>query len=222
MNGTDGLPRFIKNGGGIRWFNHPTDDSVDVAVIPFASGIIGQYDIQDIPISMFATDDKIVEYDIGVGDEVFIVGLFTRFMGHSLISPIVRTGNIAMMPKEKISNGTEEIDAYLAEGRSIGGLSGSPAFCRSTLNIPLQSSDGSQARLSGLGPIHFLGLVHGHWYVPITSTEPKESQVTNLERNESVNLGISVIIPAKKILEVIYNPELVRIREDAFRRTAHT
>jgi hypothetical protein len=212
FNGNDGIPRFGKSGGDIRWFYHPTDESVDVAVMPFPSSMIREYDIQHIPISMFATDQRIMEYNIGLGDELVIVGLFTRFFGTSQIEPIVRTGNIAMMPREKIFTGVETIDAYLAEGRSIGGLSGSPVFCRSTLKMPTQSADGSQAFISGLGPFHLLGLMHGHWNLLPSMAGP--------ESGEAVNMGISVVVPAKKILEVIYNPELVDLRSTAFRRDA--
>jgi hypothetical protein len=33
-------------------------------------------------------------------------------------------------------------------------------------------------------------------------------------------MGVSIIIPAKKILEVLFSPELVAVREEAFKRQA--
>jgi hypothetical protein len=55
------------------------------------------------------------------------------------------------------------MDAYLAEGRSIGGLSGSPVFVRNTVNRRVPTAKGRPKHISGLGSLHLLGLIHGHW-----------------------------------------------------------
>ena len=211
FNGKDGKPLFVKN-GGVPWYFHPTEpDSVDVAVIPFASSRIHDYDISPIPVQIFADEARIMEYDIGLGDEVFSVGLFTRYFGLTTLIPIVRVGNIAMMPKEPVPLGTFGLaEAYLAEGRSIGGLSGSPVFCRNTVKMPGFNREGQVKHVAGVGQIHLLGLVHGHWDLPIDFPES--------EKSEAVNMGVSIVIPAKKILEVLYGPDLTRARNDAFRR----
>jgi hypothetical protein len=50
--------------------------------------------------------------------------------------PIVRTGNISMIPSEKVPGiqirrgESVESEVYLIEARSVGGLSGSPVFIR--------------------------------------------------------------------------------------------
>ncbi len=211
MNGKDGSPLFLKS-GEVHWWYHPTEpDSVDVAVIPFASERLREYDIEWIPEDVFATDKRIADFGIGLGDEIVIVGLFTRFCGSSHLIPLVRTGNIAMMPKDKLPlSQFGDIDAYLAEGRSIGGLSGSPVFVRSTVHMPVQSKAGELSHISGLGPLHFLGLIHGHWDLPNTFSA--------VEQAEAVNMGVSIIIPAKKVLEVLYHPELVQMRKEMYER----
>ena len=211
VNGKDGSPRYLKNGGDAHWFYHPSDSSVDVAVMPLASPKVAEYDIQHISIAQFVTEPAIEKYQIGLGDELLIVGLFTRFFGNSQLIPIVRTGNLAMMPREKVPTGMGEMNAYLAEGRSIGGLSGSPVFCRSTVKMLGQLADGEPVQMSGLGMTHFLGLVHGHWDLPASFNET--------ERQEAVNMGISIVVPAKIILEVLYHPDLVELRKSAFQRS---
>jgi hypothetical protein len=212
FNGTDGMPRFIKNGGGMRWFFHPTDEAVDVAILPFASAIVNKYDLQHIPVEMFATEERIEEYSIGLGDEIIVVGLFTEFFGTSHLIPIVRTGNIAMMPIDKLLSSRGPIEVYLAEGRSIGGLSGSPVLCRSTVNLDMQTPTGEPARMSGLGPMHLLGLMIGHWDMPVDFSDE--------DQPKAINMGVSAIVPAKVILEVLNNPQLVQLREMAFAREA--
>jgi hypothetical protein len=80
-------------------------DSVDAAVIPFASSRLRDYDISPIPVQIFVDEARIGEFNIGLGDEIFSVGLFTRYFGRSTLIPIVRTGNIAMMPREPVPLG---------------------------------------------------------------------------------------------------------------------
>lgn len=207
MNAKDGAPLFLRTGDQ-KWFYHPTEkDSVDIAVLPFGSARFDEYDITWIPEEAFATDKKIADFDIGLGDELVIIGLFTRFFGSTHLIPIVRTGNIAMMPRDKLPiKGFGEMEAYLAEGRSIGGLSGSPVFVRNTVNMPGVMAGGKPGQISGLGPLHLLGLMHGHWDLPVSFSKA--------EQTEAVNMGVSIVVPAKKILEVLYHPELVAMRKE--------
>jgi hypothetical protein len=208
MNAKDGEPRFLRTGEQ-QWFYHPTEkDSVDVAVIPLGSTNIDLYDIAFIPEAIFATEERIAEYDIGLGDETIIVGLFTPFIGVTQVSPIVRTGNIAMMPRDRVPiKDFGPMEVYLAEGRSIGGLSGSPVFVRNTVKTPMQSAQGV-SHLYGLGDGHLLGLAHGHWDLPV--------EFSAAEKAEAVNMGVLIVVPAKKILEVLYHPELVAMRKEHY------
>jgi hypothetical protein len=47
--------------------------------------------------------------------------------------------------------------------------------------------------------------MHGHWDLPIG---------VGTEEAEAVNMGIAIVVPAQKILEVLYHPELVAMREE--------
>jgi hypothetical protein len=209
MNGKDGFPLFMKNGGE-GWFFHPDDPSVDVAVLPMASLRLPEYDYQDISIDRFATAERIQKYGIGVGDEIINIGLFSPFIGSSRLTPIVRTGTLAMMPDGRLPHPVYgSVEAYLAEGRSIGGLSGSPVFVRDTVQLPVQTQDGAPAQLSALGTFHLLGLMLGHWDAPPDFSEAD---------GRSVNMGISLIVPAYKILEVLFSPDLTTLRQEAFDR----
>lgn len=209
MNGKDGRKILLKSGdtNPQQWWYHPTErDSVDVAVTPFATAIMDEYDVEWIPEDSFATEQRIAQHSIGLGDEIIIVGLFTRFIGSSRLVPLVRTGNVAMMPDRIPVRGFGNMEAYLVEARSIGGLSGSPVFVRSTVNTPVASPALGKTLMSGLGPGHLLGLMHGHWEVPLN--------FSSTEQAEAVNMGVAIVVPAKKILEVLYHPELVQMRKE--------
>jgi hypothetical protein len=68
MNAKDGAPLFLRSGDA-RWFYHPTEpDNVDVAVLPFGSPRFAEYDITWIPEDVFATDQRITDFKIGLGD----------------------------------------------------------------------------------------------------------------------------------------------------------
>ena len=110
------------------WHFHPTDRSVDVAAMNFAYE--SMFDHLVYPAAGIATADVIRTQEIGIGDEAFIVGLFAHHYGQQRNIPIIRMGNIAAMPEEKIQTASEKMEAFLIESRSIGGLSGSPVFVK--------------------------------------------------------------------------------------------
>ncbi len=79
------------------WIFHPFEAAcVDVAVARFSPGadFLGTH----ILSSCFLTDEAIKIGRIGPGDEVAIVGLFTKLEGRSKDIPLVRVGNVAMIP----------------------------------------------------------------------------------------------------------------------------
>jgi hypothetical protein len=168
----------------------------------FTPARLAELDIEHVPIGLFADQEKIQEHNVGVGDEVFITGLFTKVTETSQNIPIVRIGNIAMMPDERIPFYKGMYEAHLIESRSIGGLSGSPVFVRPTIGVHVGDEDGQPVILSGAGKILFFGSVIGHWEVPEEFT---------MTQAEAVNMGIAPVVPAHKIKEVIMQPDLVEM-----------
>jgi hypothetical protein len=217
------------------WWFHPTErESVDVAAMLLPFRTIMELDINPIPVPMFINESTIKEKNIGVGDEVFIAGLFTNAQGTSKHIPIVRIGNVAMMPGEKIFFPTEGkadqwLYANLLESRSTGGLSGSPVFVRETVRYetfnrggkmrPAMAAEesGEPTEISALGRFHFFGSMIGHWRTSV----PGELTSNQLE---AVNMGIAPMVPAHKILEVLTQPGLVnmmnKIDDEAKKRRA--
>jgi|ERR1035441_2503475 hypothetical protein len=211
-----------KKGGGIMrlsangrpWFLHPTDKTADVAII--SVDVDPEADIMGIMVEDFVSADDLANLQgpssqkVGVGDEVFATGLFTAAPGSSRILPIVRHGNLAMIPSEQIETEIGYADVYLVEARSIGGLSGSPVWVRTHIQLVVQH-EGILKPANVVGPGKFLGLMHGHWDI-------KESEINNPlivhDRKRGVNLGIGIVVPASKIRETIYQPILVELRKE--------
>lgn len=188
------------------WFYHPSDDHTDVAVWRIPS--VAQKDIATIPYLLEAsvTRDVISKESIGVGTEVFLSGLFINHYGRERNIPIVRVGNIAAMPEEKVSTEMGPMDAYLIEARSIGGLSGSPVFAH--LGILRLEKGTVLASSNDHGIFYLLGLMHGHWDTerPTVIDIPEEDAPSG-----RINMGIGIVVPAEKILETINHPGLVAI-----------
>jgi len=161
-------------------------------------------DIVPVNINDFATPQIIQEKNLGVGDDTFMIGLFTEHPGRKRALPIVRNRNICMMPTEPIQVDEGFAEAYLAEARSLGGLSGSPIFVRRTTGIRYSDPEGKLVHIvQGAGEFYLLGLVHDHWDI-------KESELNKPsfihDRQRGVNYGIVVVVPAYKILDLLAHP----------------
>jgi hypothetical protein len=132
-------------------------------------------------------------------------GLFVYAPGTSRTMPLVRHGNIAMIPDDKIQVDSGFAYVYLVEMRSIGGMSGSPVFVRPTVEVEFSKDQ----KFFGLLPqVSLLGLVHGHWDISPSDIDKCKPR----PQRGGVNIGVGVVVPAEKILEVLNHPELVAMR----------
>jgi hypothetical protein len=209
LNNKDGKTAvWVQGSETERWWYHPTDKSVDVAVMHFGLPLELNDDGKAIPLRMFCTQSNLatINRSIGIGDEVFITGLFVKHSGTARNIPIVRFGNIAMMPEERVA--TEEfgeMEAYLIEARSIGGISGSPVFALMDVNA-------GGGMIIGEWRIGLLGIIHGHWDLP-KGTQDDFAEM-DLDGSGKINAGIAVVTPAEKIAEVLDHPELKKMLSD--------
>jgi hypothetical protein len=212
VNKKGGGLTYIKRiiGGG--WWTHPTDKTADVAIAQV--GIPADADIVSVGVEQLGTPERLRELNIGIGDEVHITGLFAPASGQQQNQPIVRTGNVAMMPNEQIQIDAGYADVYLVEARSLGGVSGSPVFVRPTINFRLpehmQGAGIKNAFWCGHGAT-LLGLMHGHW--DIRESEMNKAIFTH-DSKRGVNMGIAIVVPAIKILETLNMPVLMAIRDE--------
>jgi len=209
-----------RKGGGVlqdgvqipdaRWWVHPTDINADVAAVQVA--VSRDAAIFPIRTEFFALPERMNKLNIGVGDEVHAIGLFSAVPGTHSNMPIVRTGNIAMMPTEQIQTERGYTDVYLVGARSIGGMSGSPVFVRPSFRQHQKSESGEivPGFLHGPGDT-LLGMVHGHW--DIREEDINKPSFTH-DRQRGVNYGIAVVVPAQKIYETLYSEPLVAMRKD--------
>jgi hypothetical protein len=203
VNGKGGNPTQFVTTKLENWFYHPSESNVDVAVFP---GAVPEniFDYRAITTKMMVTPEVIKREAIGCGDEVFFTGLFVNHVGRERNEPIVRIGNIASMPTGKVKSRTLGlIDAYLIEAKSIGGFSGSPVFVHV-----------GGMRGNSISPSRFfwLGLMHGHF--DLEKYELMDGAAEDTLLNLSINMGIAMVIPTYKILEVLNQEAILRQREE--------
>lgn len=215
VNTNDGHSTMIRTDISGWWF-HPNDTSVDVAVMPTTDVSFPNFlDFLNLSTNMAVNEDVLRNEEIDIGDEIFLTGLFTKHAGEKNL-PIVRVGNIARMPEERIpTRFFGNIDAYLIEVRSIGGLSGSPVFVSLGNTRVLKGiiPGEKRRRITRVGPtFYWLGLVHGHWELPIA----EEDAVSDEDAVDvaKINTGIAIAVPVSRILEVINQPGLENLREE--------
>lgn len=200
------------------------------AVLPSAA----DFDVLRISIDLAGTADVLEAQQIGVGNEVAFAGLFVNHYGRRRNEPIVRFGNIAAMPGEPVATLVGDIEAYLVESRSVGGLSGSPVFV--DVGHYRIENNTRKVRYGDQKVMYLLGVMNGHFRAPkkITATADDESSdeatrgdatVVDLGSPEAkpdsgladeyVNMGIAVVTPIDKVLKVIRESKLYRVMEAA-------
>jgi hypothetical protein len=206
VNSRTGKAEYIElasNDAWVTWKN----EAIDVAVLGFGLDVrIFSHAL--IPVEMFADTQVLKNHSIGIGDDLFAVGLFVQKAGNTRNIPIVRTGIIAAMPtqEEPFIRKGGEYHAYLAEMRSIGGLSGSPVF------VFLDRTRAIDARIPEghhFG-IFFLGLIRGHWDLEreLTDSIAMGDVQIGYSKGENLNTGIAVVTPAHYVLGILKSKEM--------------
>jgi hypothetical protein len=128
---------------------------------------------------------------VGVGDEVVAIGLLTVHYGKDRNEPVLRTGNLAMLPSEPVlvkykSGVNRRMRLYLTELRSISGLSGSPVFVRHRSQIGAPTAT-----------VSLLGVMIGHWDDP-----------------DANHMGFGKVVPAKMIAKLLDQEAEVKKRKE--------
>lgn len=204
---------WLDAGTDVTWWYHPDDPTVDVAVLPWAPP--AEVDFKYIPESMFLNPEKMLSKGIGVGDEAYVTGLFSFVTGKKRNLPVVRTGNLSMVPSERVPNRRwhkDGLEAYLIELRSISGISGSPVFVQRSIEV--HAAEHSGRKPVAAGAVFWLGLVHGHWDIGSDQVDGIWGDAWR-KKNDQINTGMAIVVPSHNILGVIEQSELKEYADNA-------
>lgn len=192
---------LIKEGLKKNIFMHE-DPSVDLAVVPLLPNQ-NKYDFKFLPDDFITTKDDFVKLKIREGSEVFFTGLFLSHLGEHKNYPIVRFGKVALVSEEKIDWDGVSTELYLIESMSYGGNSGSPVF----FYLGAEREPGTL--FVGNPVFKLAGVIKGFFGEkrPLEIVETARVPIVNL------NIGISAVIPAYKLNEILFSEELKKQRK---------
>jgi hypothetical protein len=197
------------------WVAHPDRDDVAVRSL----GLVSQRDYWYMNTDALLTRDALREEGIGPGDDCFMVGRYINHEGEQFDRPVVRFGNLAMLP-EKIRQGDRAFDqeSFLVDMRSVVGFSGSMVIVYYELPGPRkwEMPDGrsygavDERRLSGRAESWWLlGIDWGHLSVLEDIIEDGK------KKRVKVKSSMAGVVPAWKLRELLDVDELVKAREEA-------
>jgi len=168
-------------------------DEHDLAVTPIDPS---RHKCIFINTDMAVTHSTMAECDIGLGDEVFMVGRFVNHEGEQRNIPAMRWGHIAMMPYEPVyhpSNESGRQESFLVEIHTIPGYSGSPVFVRP---FPVQKLDVQLPTGDAPPSMSYKSLGHGPWLLGV------EWGAINTH-NQDLNSGMSGVVPTWHLLDLL-------------------
>lgn len=218
--------RFNKAGGGTytmstskdAWVPHPDGDDLRVCQL---FGLPEDSEIGWMTPEEFVTPENLKpdNYNIGPGDNTYMIGRFPNHEGNESITPIVRYGNISLNPADNrrvYNNETKHDDeVFLIESRSISGYSGSAVFVyiqqfdNRNPDVPTTNLILSPDRMTSRP--FFLGINIGHTRImkPVVIPKPpkpyeyQDIQLYNQPLLSEYNSGIMRISPAWKLKEIL-------------------
>jgi len=209
-----------------QWRFH-RDRRVDLCVLPMGALIEAddsEIDAASISLTgMALTPEKITQFGVCVGDEIFITGAFVGRVGERKNIPIVRIGNIAAMPEEPISFGSPRKPAYLIETRSLGGVSGSPVFVNlqtqrinaapKSYDDPKGNNDATKWRAAKILPYFLLGMLLGSHSGQYAGDFISETDTDIfVPKDADFNAGISVVMLVADIAEFLESDDMAKPR----------
>jgi hypothetical protein len=194
------------------WF-FPKDEASDLAVLPI--GIPDEYDSRTISLRDFLTEEKLDQQHVVAGDKILTGGFYSGYAGFHAIQPILREGVLAMLPDGPMTTTMcKSGKVYLADVHIIPGNSGSPIFIIPALGLNSGVSLGGVPTTFGL-----LGVISGYMYETSDLTLRASS---TWKGSLNTNSGISVVVPAQQLKELLDRPELQHLRDEiAIRGTSH-
>jgi hypothetical protein len=190
------------------WDPHP---SADIAVVKVGNLNPFEMQIAHVPQPLYVTREVMSwpnadDYDpekLGIGDECYFFGRFMSHPGTERNLPMLRFGNLAMMPGEPV--GGEE--AFLVEFKSMPGFSGSPVFIYRTGRIDHENNYVPAAK----SQIAFLGIDFCH--LPEIVEFGKRDEAGEFKKVGDGTLlvkhsaGIMGVVPAWKLRELLMSPK---------------
>jgi hypothetical protein len=205
---TPSTSETVNLGNHVPW-KMSSDDSVDLAVVPFTQPPDVAYDLFSIPLSVFITEEMVQQSQIVEGDSLLFTGLFIQtFKDSHTLEPIVRSGTLAMIPEGMMITTLHKPGRiYFAQIHAFHGNSGSPVFI---------DTNGFTNRIGF--SYKFLGVISGE--VP-EDADFNLQVTTTYAATVAANSDISTVVPAEEVRKILFSPALQKERDDFIATQSH-
>jgi hypothetical protein len=171
--------------------------------------------VAPIPADSILTKELATDH-VGIGDEVFLIGRFVDHEGRQHNSPTLRFGHVAMTPDEPLQykdddgNICEQKEAYLVEVQSRSGYSGSPVIV-----CPYSSFGHALDRHTRK---NYDEKMHAAWLLGVHFKQLHGLRSNRAGNLEDFDTGMSGVVPAWRLLDLLNTKELVMKRKETDRR----
>jgi hypothetical protein len=217
------------------WTTHPSGD--DLAAFPLRPSVHWRYNFltrdsflkPNLVHGQILTDEpptETVDVDegppkkwlevtkVGIGDEVIMIGRYSKHSGTLQNLPVARFGHVSMLPFEPVYQEDRDFyqDSFLVEAHSVNGFSGSPVFLQKPITLREQGySDGdpnrSYSSKSYKEKTFLLGVDWGHFDFKGELIDPRSRKV-------KVPSGMMCVVPAWKLDELLQSEDLRMQRKE--------
>lgn len=203
------------------WLEHPDGDDVVAAALSFNTA----HKYAAVDASMLPTPEALDTWGYGPGDEVFFLGRYVDLEGHEHNEPVMRTGVIAGLPSEPVSQRPmrdHAQESILVEARSLSGFSGSPVFVTPSPVIARTAMFGGTPAVRPMpaSPCYLLGIDWGHhsWADDVWREREGSEDEKVADLYVRGNSGMMMVVPTAKLLDVLNRQEFVDMRHETEER----
>ena len=200
----------------------------DIAVIGVPGLNTEEHAVGFVPVEGLLTEYQRDREKIGIGDDVFMIGMFSPHQTGGRRPPAARFGHISANPAPIRQGNGVVADSYSVDMNSRPGFSGSPVFVYRTPGYDLEEQPkplGPETKIL-TGGVNFFGLLGIHWgqfpYLWQVSEsgelvrEDASADPDSLIAGERFIKGLSgmtCVLPAWAIIEVL-NMDALRVQRE--------
>lgn len=196
------------------------EDGYDVVVSPPLSIDLLSHKVRFLDVnSYFLTQEEELKLEIGPADDVFMAGLFVDYFGNEVHSPAVRFGHISSMNAQVKQPTSYHGRSIMLDMNSRTGFSGSPVFVYRTLgSYFLENAQPGQLLMGWGHDMKLLGIHYAQfpeeWEIKNNATKSTSEKSSLITEGKYVLgfSGMTLIVPAAHILEVLWSSELMDMR----------
>ncbi len=182
-----------------------SDSTVDLIAINRVIDV-NKYKYMIVPIEVFATSEHLKQIGIEEGEDILMPALFAYHLGTYKNYPVIRSGKLALLSEGERINWDGQLQRlHLVESISIGGHSGAPVFIRYNRII---SGEGYLPIEYAKKAIRFLGVMEGYF----RNWNALKIANTSLIPVSESHTGISAVVPAELLLEILMSQEAITAR----------